>query len=250
MKKVLTHGSCFSGIGGFDLAAIWAGIETLWQIEKDDYCRKVLKKHFPEAKRYKNIMEVNPDDLETVKIISGGFPCQPFSSAGKKRGKEDDRYLWPKMLEVIRAVRPAYVVCENVFGYIDMALDQTLSDLETSGYSCEMFVVPAVALNAPHRRDRVWIIAYTGSQHIYTPGLETRINTEKTDEADKMWQSIQFIHRGVNQVEFRETDESLLCRSADGLPNELDRIKALGNAIVPQIAYLIFEAIKSIEEAK
>jgi len=246
----LTHGSCFSGIGGFELAAGWAGINTLWQIECVEYCRKVLEQHFPNAKKYINIKEVNPYELEPVDIISGGFPCQPFSFAGKRRGKTDDRYLWPKMLKIIQAIKPSYVLCENVFGIIDMALDQALADLETSGYSCETFIIPACALDAPHRRDRVWIIAYSDCQFIFPTNLEDRINFEKIEETIKRWQSIRFIYRGVNQIEFRKTDESMLCGNTDGLPYELDRLKALGNAIVPHIAYLFFTAIKVIEETK
>lgn len=246
----LTHGSCFSGIGGFGLAARWAGIETHWQIEYDAYCRMVLDRHFPNAKKYKDIKEVDPNGLEPVDIISGGFPCQPFSVAGKRLGKKDDRYLWPKMLEIIRIVKPAYALCENVFGIIGLALDQTLSDLETSGYACETFVIPDCALDAPHRRDRVWILAHTGCQHIHPPDIESRINKEEIEKAVKMWQSVQFVHRGTNQVEFRKADGTILCRNADGLPHELDRLKALGNAIVPQVAHLFFTAIKAMEEKK
>jgi len=246
----LTHGSCFSGIGGFDLAARWAGIETLWQIENNEYCWKVLDRHFPNSKKYKDIKEVNPNELESVNIISGGFPCQPFSFAGKRRGKTDDRYVWPRMLEIIQLVKPSYVLCENVFGIINVALDQTIADLEAAGYTCETFIIPACALDAPHRRDRIWIIAYTGSQYIYSPEIEARVNFEKIRETAKEWHSIRFIHRGVNQVEFFKADEPILCRNANGLPFELDRLKALGNAIVPQIAYLFFTAIKELEDKK
>jgi DNA (cytosine-5)-methyltransferase 1 len=240
----LTHGSCFSGIGGFELAARWAGIETLWQIEYNEYCRKILDRHFPNSKKFKDIKEVNPNELETVDIISGGFPCQPFSFAGKRRGKTDDRYLWPKMLEIIRTVKSSYVLCENVFGIIDMALDQTLADLEDLNYSCETFIIPACALDAPHRRDRVWIIAYTTSQYGDSAKFQAQISSKEIEKAIRNWQNIWFIHRGVNHVEFRKTDELLLCRNTNGLPNELDRLKALGNAIVPQIAHLFFTAIK------
>lgn len=243
----LKHGSCFSGIGGFGLAARWAGIETAWQIEMDKYCRKVLDRHFPNTKKYKNIKEVNPYELESVDIISGGFPCQPFSVAGKRRGQKDDRYLWPRMLEVIRVIKPTYVLCENVTGIIDMALDQTLADLEASGYTCETLIIPACALDAPHRRDRVWIIAYTDSQYVNPAKFQKRIDSEKIKEAIRKWQSVRFIYRGINKVEFWKTDESLFCGDDYGIPAQLDRLKALGNAIVPQIPYLFFVAITAME---
>ncbi|MGD2087255.1 MAG: DNA (cytosine-5-)-methyltransferase [Candidatus Aminicenantes bacterium] len=246
----LTHGSCFSGIGGFEIAARWAGIETNWSIEVDEYCREILNLHFKKTKKYKNIMEVNLNELEPVDIISGGFPCQPFSYAGKRRGKADDRYLWPKMLEIIRIVKPSFVLGENVYGIINMALDQTLIDLEDSGYTCETFCIPACALNAPHRRDRVWIIAYTSCQYGDTTKFQTKVSNKEIEKAIRHWKNIRFIHRGVNKVEFWKADESLLCRNADGLPYELDRLKALGNTIVPQIAYLFFEAIKVLNNGK
>lgn len=120
MNCDLTHGSLFSGIGGFDLAADWSGIKTLWQVEKDPFCLAVLRKHFPEVKRYEEIKGLS--GLQPVDIISGGFPCQPFSVAGKQGGKEDNRYLWPEMLRVIAEVRPTWVVAENVAGIINMEL--------------------------------------------------------------------------------------------------------------------------------
>ncbi len=157
----MTHGSLFAGIGGFDLAAECAGIKTIWQVEINPYCQRVLKKNFPEAKRYGDIRDVGKHNLERVDIISGGFPCQPFSIAGKQKGKTDDRFLWPEMFRVIREMRPSFVICENVTGIIDLALDQVLIDLENKGYVGETFIIPACAVNAPHKRDRVWIIAYS-----------------------------------------------------------------------------------------
>lgn len=154
----MTHGALFNGIGGFCLAAEWAGILTEWTVEIDPFCNKVSKKHFPHATQHTDIHHAS--NLPYVDIISGGFPCQPFSVAGKQLGNEDDRALWPQMLRVIREVRPAYVIGENVAGLIGMALDQVLSSLEAEGYATEVFVLPACGVNAPHKRDRVWIIAY------------------------------------------------------------------------------------------
>lgn len=160
----IRHGSLFSGIGGFDLAAEWVGWENVFQVEKDEWCRKVLAKNFPASKRYSDIKDFNGKKYTgAVDVISGGFPCQPFSVAGQRKGKSDDRYLWEEMLRVVGEIKPSYVVGENVTGIIGMALDTVLSDLEAQGYTTETFIIPACGKNAWHRRDRVWIVAYANS---------------------------------------------------------------------------------------
>ena len=164
----LTHLSLFSGIGGLDLAAEWAGFQTVGQCEWADYPTKVLEKHWPSVPRWRDIRTLTGDDFyaktgrRSVTVISGGFPCQPFSVAGKRRGKEDDRYLWPEMCRVISEIRPTWVIGENVPGIINLALDTVLSDLESQGYSCQTFIIPAAGVDAPHRRERICIVAHSG----------------------------------------------------------------------------------------
>lgn len=179
----LTHLSLFSGIGGLDLAAEWAGIETIGQCEWAEYPTKVLEKHWPDMPRWKDIRTLTKESFyertgaRTVDIISGGFPCQPFSVAGKQRSTDDDRYLWPEMVRVVKELRPSWVVGENVAGIVRMALSDILSELEASGYRTRTFLIPACAVGARHRRYRTAIVAYAES--VSKRGLCFREETEK-----------------------------------------------------------------------
>lgn len=176
--------SLFSGIGGLDLAAEWAGIRTVGQCEWAEYPTKVLEKHWPDVPRWKDIRTLTGESFyertgrRTVDIISGGFPCQPFSVAGKRRGKEDDRYLWPEMVRVVKELRPTWIVGENVTGIIRMALADILSELESCGYRTRTFLVPACAVGARHRRYRVAIVGY--SEHNGLSSAEIAGGTQKT----------------------------------------------------------------------
>ena len=158
----MKHLDLFSGIGGFALAARWAGLETIGFCEKDEFCQKVINKHWPGVPIFSDIKELTGDQLKSdgiiPDIITGGFPCQSFSCAGQQRGKGDDRYLWPEMFRVIREIHPAWVIGENVRGIVNMALDEVISNLESVGYETATFIIPACGVDAPHRRDRVWII--------------------------------------------------------------------------------------------
>lgn len=154
----------FAGIGGFSLAAHWIGWQTVAFVEKEPYCQKVLSKNFPGVPIVDDIRDYKPKK-DAADIICGGFPCQPFSSAGKRKGKEDDRFLWPEMLRVIREVQPTWVVGENVAGILSMdggvVFEEICASLEDEGYAVQSFIIPAISQGAPHRRDRVWIVGYS-----------------------------------------------------------------------------------------
>lgn len=157
-------GSLFSGGGLGDFGFLAAGMEIAWQCEIDKYCQEILQLRYPESKKYRDIKTLKGEALERVDIITGGFPCQPFSVAGKQRGKDDNRYLWPEMLRVIAECRPRWVVGENVPGIINMALDTVCADLEAQGYEVWPIVFPSHALGAWHKRDRIWIICHSKSE--------------------------------------------------------------------------------------
>lgn len=162
----MNHGSLFSGIGGFDLASEWMGWENIFHCEWEDFPRKILNYYWPNAISYGDIKETDfTIHRGNIDILTGGFPCQPYSSAGKRIGKEDDRHLWPEMLRAIREIQPRWVVGENVLGLVNwnggLVFDEVQTDLEDEGYEVQPFVLPACAKNAPHRRDRVWFVAYS-----------------------------------------------------------------------------------------
>jgi len=160
----MRHGSLFSGIGGFDLAAEWMGWENVFHCEWNDFGQRVLKHYWPNAESFHDITKTDFTKYEgTIDIISGGFPCQPYSSAGKRRGKEDERHLWPHMLRAIQEIQPRFVVGENVRGLVNwnggLVFNEVHSDLESAGYDVAAFLIPAAAVNAPHGRDRIWFVA-------------------------------------------------------------------------------------------
>jgi DNA (cytosine-5)-methyltransferase 1 len=188
----MTHGSLFSGIGGFDLASEWMGWTNVFHCEMNPFCNRVLKHHFPNAICYEDIKQTDFSvHRGRIDILTGGFPCQPYSAAGKRLGKEDDRHLWPEMLRAIREIQPTYIVGENVRGLLTwndgVVLNEIHADLELEGYEVGTFVLPAVAVNAPHRRDRVWIVAYSDNNR---HNANRRKESEKGRVQDKNWQEV------------------------------------------------------------
>ncbi len=293
MGNQLTHLSLFSGIGGLDLAAEWAGFKTIGQCEWADYPTKVLEKHWPDVPRWRDIRTLTKESfiertgLRTVDIISGGFPCQPFSVSGRRSGTEDDRYLWPEMLRVIKELQPSWVLGENVPGIINLALDEVLASLEAAGYEATAFDIPAAGVGAWHRRNRVAILGYAGScrrdreqwwwarqepeDRLWRPaksglcrvddGTEISLDWPDTDAEVLRLQrrnECQIPRGGYVQKQSDRTDrdfpgrdywkaEPCVDRVAHGVPNRVDRIKCLGNAVVPQQFYPFFKAIALIE---
>lgn len=178
----MTHGSLFSGIGGFDLAAEWMGWQNVFNCEIGEFPRKILKHHFPNSICYEDIKKTDfTKHKGEIDIISGGFPCQPYSNAGKRKGKEDDRHLWPEMLRVIREIQPCFVVGENVAGLLSwnngMVFHEIIADLENEGYETQAFLIPACAANAVHRRDRIWFITHANNGS----GSWNTIQTRRTE---------------------------------------------------------------------
>lgn len=266
----MNHGSLFSGIGGFDLAAEWMGWSNVFNCEWEEFPRQVLKHHFPNAIQYGDIKELNATAYaRQIDILTGGFPCQPYSLAGKRKGKEDDRHLWPEMLRVIRECSPRYVVGENVRGLVGwnggMVFEQVCADLEAQGYSVQPFVLPAAGVGAPHQRDRVWFVANRKDiRRAQTKDARRERRKPKPDDGKEVRPTPYTDGTGGNAP---DTDSAgnwqnfptfpPVCGGDDGLPKELDgitfpkwrreSIKAYGNAIVPQVALQIFKAIQAHE---
>jgi len=315
------HIDLFSGIGGFALSARWAGVETVQFVEIDPFCQKVLQKNFKGVPIHDDIKTYSyasieddgrykrrEDSRQESKpgssyesgiidgenrppfILTGGFPCQPFSCAGKRRGKEDDRYLWPEMLRVVSEAKPTWIIGENVAGFINMGLDDCISDLENQGYEVQAFVIPACAVNAPHRRDRVWIVAHSFSNtergaygrdsgeccvgwNEQDIGKRNEVGSDLTDEnchapdtkrtgqlRKKEYENDGENSNGGGRYDLANKDTNnwntpwievatRLCRVDARVPNRVDRLKSLGNAIVPQVAYQIMKGILETENS-
>jgi DNA (cytosine-5)-methyltransferase 1 len=278
----LNHGSLFSGIGGFDLAAQWMGWNNVFHCEWNPFGQRVLKYYWPDAISYDDICKTDfTIHRGSIDILTGGFPCQPYSVAGKRKGTEDARHLWPEMLRAIRECRPTWIVGENVPGLISwnegLVFEQVCVELENEGYEVQPVILPACGKDAPHKRERLWIIANAESQG----GRRRTIRTQKayskhgingsngaTPDTNSRRQSSEE-HR--KEKSRRITKKSIsgdwqnfltvspICTRDDGIPTGLDgitfpkwrneSIKAGGNAIVPQVAYEIFKVIDEINKS-
>jgi len=279
----------FSGIGGFSLGLEAAGMETVAFCERDPYGTKILNKHWPDVPVHSDVRQLDGTKFSgSIDVVCGGFPCQPFSVAGKQRGKEDDRHLWPEMLRVIRESKPRWVIGENVSGFVRMALDDVCLDLENEGYTVRTFVLPACAADARHRRDRVFIVGYANSKRGWRDtngrresGLEVGRNLlaqtrreQVPDSTDRPSKDVahatdkglqgreiscntegegthaneQFTGFGYASGRQEWPSEPAVCRMAHGVPNRVDRIKALGNAVVPQLIQIIGELVLAADK--
>lgn len=246
--------SLFSGIGGIDLACEWAGIKTVAFCEREPFCQKVLRKHWPDVPIYDDVKTLTrarfeADGVGTIRLIHGGWPCQPFSIAGERRGKEDDRHLWPEVKRLLQDIKPKWFVGENVAGHITLGLDEVLSDLESEGYTWETFVIPAIAVNAPHRRDRVFIVGHLSDSGSIGHKGDERLREDK--EKIREWRTRPFrpAPKLFDDVDWKErARESGFLGRNDVVPNRMDRIKALGNAVAPAQIYPILAAIKQIDD--
>ena len=237
MLKVL---DLFSGPGGISLGLEWTGgFETEAFCEIEEFPINLLKKNWPGVPIHKDVRTLDGTQYRgAVDVVCGGYPCQPYSVAGKQEGAADDRHLWPSMFKIIKQVRPTWVIGENVYGHIKLGLDKVLLDLENEGYSTRTFVVPACAVGADHRRDRVWIVAYSerNKQSRKEPRLRTarRVGRVKQPvEAYRNWEVALSAFRGMD----------------DALPRSVDRTDCIRNAVVPQIPELIGRAILEHEAA-
>ncbi|MHB8280773.1 MAG: DNA cytosine methyltransferase [Candidatus Humimicrobiaceae bacterium] len=285
----MNHFSLFTGIGGIDLSAEWAGFTSVGQCELADYPYKVLCKHWPDVPKWRDIRDVTNESvraagIERITVLSGGFPCQPFSVAGKRAGKADDRDLWPQMFRIIHELQPRWVLGENVIGFVNMELDRTIFNLENEGYEVQPFIIPACSVQAPHERKRVFIVAHSrcalrqggvvgkshenenrdrdahilkrssGTSEYYVANADSeRLQAQRITERlrEKEGETRSGFKRGSLLGEKWNTTrwepEPAVGRVANGIPNRVDRLKCLGNAVVPQQVYPILKAIYEIE---
>ena len=256
----LTHLSLFTGIGGLDLAAEWAGFRTIGQCEWADYPRGVLEKHWPDVPRWRDIHDLTADDFFRrtgcapggCTCISGGFPCQPHSVAGKRKASGDERDLWHEFRRVVSEVRPTWVVAENVRGLLSSEHGKfflgVLRDFADLGYDVCWGVTSAAAVGAPHRRERVAIVAHAGGQRLQ--GLQLSEAYSGGSEPWRAWTygpTSQCGYDGRSKTSTCWEFEPCVGRVAHGVPHRVDRIKCLGNAVVPQQFYPIFRVIAESE---
>ncbi len=250
----LTVGSLFSGIGALDLGLERAGMHIAWQVEIDEYARQVLEKHWPDVARFRDVRECGAHNLERVDLICGGFPCQPHSLAGKRLASADERDLWGQFARIIRELAPRWVLAENVPGIRSSEagrfFGRILGDLAALGYDAEWDCLPASAVGAPHIRDRLFIVAYPHRQRLGALSLWPQCFAQALPSQAGWWQSEggATTRRGANGGIWLVPDGGV-DGMAYGLAEWMDRIRCLGNAVVPQVAEHIGRLIIAAEEA-
>ncbi len=230
----LTFGSLFAGIGGFDLGFERAGMVCEWQVEIDDWCNRVLAKHWPDVRRYRDVKEVGKHNLKAVDVICGGFPCQPHSFAGIRNGTSDTRNLWPDFSRVIGEIRPRWIVAENVRGLFSSDSGRFFSgilrDLAGFGYDAEWSCISACEFGASHSRPRVFLLA-----HATSAGREAR-STDRLGNIMDRRPTDSFTHSNLSEARQAWESEPRILGVSDGVPSRVDRLRGLGNAVVPQVA--------------
>ena len=234
--------SLFSGIGGMDLGLERAGMTIAYHSEIEKYCVRVLEKHWPNVPNLGDVKKIKWEELEDVDVIAGGYPCQPFSRQGKREGKNDPRHLWPYVFDAIRTIRPRYALLENVRGHLSLGFGTVLGDLASIGFDAEWQVLPASAFGAPHRRDRVIIVAYPscGGGDEYEIRNAEKKSTNGSVFGDGEGTDILSIGGAFGDSLSRQwANESDVGRVADGVPSAVDRLRGLGNAVVPQVAEFV-----------
>lgn len=241
----MRHGSVFSGIGGFELAAEWMGWTNVFHCEVNPFCQQVLKYYWKDAKSYSDITKTDFSiHRGGIDVLTGGFPCQPFSTAGEQKGEQDERFLFMEMLRAIREVQPDWVVAENVRGItarrFSAVFEQICSSLDAEGYEAQPFIIPATAVGASHERYRVWFVAHAKRSGLQGSG--SLLGSMQPKEA-KDWQASRFIDF------IQRNTLPYVCLDHNGLPRGLSEqaLHALGNAVVPFISYEIFKAISQIK---
>ncbi len=245
----IKHLDLYSGIGGFALAAQWAGIETVAFAEIDPHASKVLTKNFPDVPNLGDVRRLSISRFAFAHaipdIITAGFPCQPYSKIGKRLANSDDRDLWPETRRIIREFKPTWFLGENVAGIVSLALDGIWTDLEDLGYEVQPLLIPAGAVGARHRRERVWILS-----HRISAGLEGHAGHEPLASQRRQGPRGSARSSGLRAWFDGWVTEPDVGRVAHGIPARVDRLTALGNAIVPQVAYEILAAITQLQTSE
>lgn len=255
----MRFGSLFSGIGGFDLGFERAGMTCAWQVEIDDFCNRVLEKHWPNVPRFRDVRDVGRNNLESVDVICGGFPCQDVSLAGNRLGLEGKRStLWSEFYRIICEIRPRWVVIENVPGLLSSDdgrfFAKILRELSEGGYDAEWRIISASDVGAPHIRERLWIVAYANGKYItdsiWQRNSDTSIEWTEKGFWSSDWVKSKLVSR-VSEILYRWEEYSIhqpvFVRVDDGVPDVLDRLHSLGNALVPQVAELIGKRLVEVD---